>query len=699
MSAQFSQALPASPEPTVAVAGNPNCGKTTLFNGLTGLRYKVANYPGVTVERKRGKLTIPGYGPVTLVDLPGIYSLSGRSVDENIATANLLGQIQDEAAPQCIVAVVDSSNLERNLYLVTQLMDLGLPICLALNMGDIAEERGITIHKEVLSRELDLPVVSIIAKSKSGFESLFEAVAQLLLNGKGSKKKYTWMSGNEAYAEQSLALGREYRRAVQLPADDDAARLLGSSMLADSLAAPPKMEGNLAAARQTLTQAGTDPFSFEATARYQWINTIIRRSVVQESAVKGSLADRLDSILSHRFWGALVFITIMATVFQSIFTWAQVPMNLIDQAFGALGAAVKAALPDGVLESLLVDGIISGVGNVLVFVPQIALLFFFLGLLEDTGYLARAAFLMDRIMRPFGLQGRSFIPLLSSFACAIPGILSSRTIPSWADRMATIMVAPLMSCSARLPVFAVLIAAFVPAYTLAGIFSLQGLTLLGMYLLGIVGAAFVAWALKLSVLRGKPAIFVMEMPPLRRPSLRVVLREVYDRVTTFLRTAGTTILACSIVLWLLASYPKPPDGVTTGRVQYSYAGQIGHFLEPALKPFGFNWEIGVGILASFAAREVFISSLATVYNLDDQGDGNTSLIETLRKKRDSGNFSVPSALSLMVFYVFACQCMSTLAVTKRETGSWRWTAFMFSYMTALAFFAAFVTYRVAGMFV
>jgi ferrous iron transport protein B len=383
----------------------------------------------------------------------------------------------------------------------------------------------------------------------------------------------------------------------------------------------------------------------------------------------------------------------MATVFQSIFLGAEGPMTWIEDSFTWLGSALGELLPEGPVRSLVVNGVVSGVGSVVVFVPQIAILFLFLGILEDSGYLARAAFIMDRVMRPVGLQGRSFIPLLSSFACAIPGILSARTIPAWSDRMATILVAPLMSCSARLPVYTVLIAAFIPAKPLIFGLSLQGLVLFAMYLLGVLGAAVVAWLLKLSVLRGKPALFVMEMPAFRVPSTKIVLRDVVDRVLGFLKNATTVILACSVVLWFLASYPRQDGHDAT--VKASYAGQIGTFIEPVIKPLGFNWEIGVGILASFAAREVFISSLATVYNLQESADSATSLIAVLKNRAERGEFSLATALSLMVFYVFACQCISTLAVTKRETGGWRWPAFMFLYMTALAYGASFLTYQLA----
>jgi ferrous iron transport protein B len=379
----------------------------------------------------------------------------------------------------------------------------------------------------------------------------------------------------------------------------------------------------------------------------------------------------------------------MALIFQAIFLWASAPMDLIDSSFTTLGNFINQQMADGPLRSLLVDGIVAGVGSVLIFIPQIAILFLFLGLLEDSGYLARAAFIMDRIMRQFGLQGRSFIPLLSSFACAIPGIMSTRTIPSFADRMITILVAPLMSCSARLPVYTLLIAAFVPEHRLLGVISLQGLVLLSMYLLGIIGAALVAWILKLSLLRGAPALFIMEMPVFKVPGLKVVLRDVWDRIVLFIKGAGTVILACSIILWFLASYPE-------GSVKESYAGQIGTAIEPIIKPLGFNWEIGVGILASFAAREVFVTSLATVYNLQGADETSESLISMLRHRHETGEMTTASALALMVFFVFACQCMSTIAVCRRETGSWRWPALMFGYMTALAYLAAWATYVVAS---
>lgn len=693
----------ALPRPrTVALVGNPNSGKTTLFNALTGLRYKVGNYPGVTVEKKSGQLRDTESAPINIVDLPGIYSLAGSSDDERIATAVVLGKMRGEELPELIVAVVDASNLERNLYLISQLIDCGLPLLLALNMADLAMERGLLIHKELLARGLDVPIVSLVAKEGRGIEELKQTIRKMVEAPRPSAKRLAWAGHAPHFVEAIEKLGAQARaRGNHAETRFDA--VVGCNMITESIDLQGLHE-ETRRATEALRSDGLDPASYEATARYQWLNEIIRKCCTVDPARRSRRGEILDKLLLHRVWGVVVFLTIMTLVFQSIFLWAEGPMTAIEGAIAWLSDTTGALLPEGSLKSLVVDGIIAGVGNVLVFVPQIAILFLFLGALEDSGYLSRAAFVMDRVMRPVGLQGRSFIPLLSSFACAIPGIMASRTIPSRGDRLVTIMVAPLMSCSARLPVYTVMIAAFIPAAVVAG-FQLQGLVLLGLYLLGILGAAFVAWVLKLTVVRGEPAMFVMEMPPVRLPSIRVVVREVWDRIVLFVKSAGTVILACSIVLWFLASYPKPeapaPGAHPAERatqVEQSYAGRIGKAMVPIIRPLGFDWEIGVAILASFAAREVFVSSLATIYNLAEEDDSSGSLTEHLRARNLDGSFTTASALSLLVFYVFACQCMSTLAVCRRETGSWRWTMFMLFYMTVLAYSASFVTYRAARHF-
>lgn len=625
----------------VALAGNPNSGKTSVFNALTGLKYKVANYPGVTVEKKEGTVLVDD-DQFTLIDLPGTYTLSGESIDEKVA-AKVLAE-----RPTAIIAVVDSTNLERNLYLITELIDLGLPLVLALNMSDLAEKRGITIRPAILSRLLDLPVVTTVAATKHGMASLKREIQALLQTKKISGKKFAWANGD--------------------------------SMLIET-------------AKESSRLQQTENFGLVATARYKWINSIVREAMFQEAGLKPRISERIDAIVTHPVWGLVFFFLVMATIFQAIFSWAVLPMQWIDQAVSIFGTWIGGFLHEGALKSLLVDGIFAGVGSVLVFIPQIALLFLFIGILEDSGYLCRAAFVMDRVMRKVGLQGRSFIPLLSSFACAIPGIMSTRSIPSLADRFITILVAPLMSCSARIPVYTVLIAAFVPTTTVLGVFSLQGLVMFGVYFLGVAGAAVVAQILKLFVFRGQPTLFVMEMPPFRLPLLKLVLTDVRDRVVVFLKSAGTIILACSVVLWFLASHPNLPDG-SPPPVQESYAGMMGTAIEPVIRPLGFNWEIGIGLITSFAAREVFVSTLSTVYNLQSAGESTESLSQLLKARHAAGvGFSIATVASLLVFYVFACQCMSTLAVCRRETGSWKWPAIMLAYMTVLAYSAAFVTYH------
>jgi ferrous iron transport protein B len=634
----------------VVLVGNPNSGKTTIFNALTGLNYKVGNYPGVTVEKKEGRIELDDGLPCIISDLPGIYTLSGESLDEQVAATAL------QHLPDAIIAIVDASNLERNLYIVSELIDLGAPILLVLNMSDVAEERGTNIRSATLSRLLDVPVIRVCGTKKVGIDQLKVELSSLLQattkSETSSTKQFAWASGDKELVDLSLERNR-----LATPAD----------------------------------------YGAVASARYKWINSIVQQSVTQSQSYSKRTAEKIDAIATHRIFGLIVFAIVMAVIFQSIFSWASAPMDLIDGLIGSIGDFVTANMPPGQLRSLIVDGVLAGVGSVIIFIPQIALLFFFIGILEDSGYLCRAAFVMDRLMRKFGLQGRSFIPLLSSFACAVPGIMATRSISSLADRFITILVAPLMSCSARLPVYALLIAAFIPNTYVGGIFSVQGLVMLALYALGIVFAAIVALILKLTLFRGSPALFVMEMPPFRRPSLTLVLREVWDRVMIFVKTAGTIIFACSIVLWFLASYPQI-DGQAAA-VEHSYAGQVGKAMEPLIEPLGFDWKIGIGLLASFAAREVFVSTLATVYNLESDEEGAQSLTLLLQNGAEQGSgIDLPAALSLLVFYVFACQCMSTLAVCRRETGSWRWPALMFVYMTLLAYGGAFTTYRLAQAF-
>ena len=640
--------------PVVALVGNPNCGKTTLFNTLTGSNYKVANYPGVTVEKKEGKLALPDHRHARLIDLPGTYTISGSTIDEKVVTRFLCGQIQDNRKPDLILAVLDATNIERNLFLVSELIDARYPLVVALNMMDAAEERGIKIYSELLARSLDVPVIPIIARSGRGLEDLKNAVARELVHPAISHKALAWLPSDHKSAETIRQLPQPH----------------------------------------TPDQLDADTITSIATLRYAWIRAIAARAVRSPEQSLPKLT-RFDSILTSKVWGLPILFVVFGLIFQAIFLWAQLPMELISTSVDSVSAWVGETLPPGLLTSLLAEGIIPGVGNVIVFVPQIAILFLCIGILEDSGYLSRAAFLLDNFMRRVGLQGRAFIPLLSSFACAVPGILSTRTIPSRVDRLTTIMIAPLMSCSARLPVYAVLIAAAIPPTLLAGFISLQGLTLLAMYLLGVVGACCVSWVIHKALKRKESCFFVMEMPPLRRPIPRVVVRNVYDSVVSFLKNATTVILACSIVIWFLASFPKPDPSYEGNPVRVSYAGQLGAAIEPAIKPLGFNWEIGFSIISSFPAREVFVTALSTVLNVSDDGDEHRGLITRLQEKRTEGSFSNATAISLMIFYVFACQCMSTLAVCRRETGSWGWTVGMFVYMTTLAYGASYCAYQIA----
>lgn len=646
--------------PLIALAGNPNAGKTTLFNALTGLGQKVANYPGVTVERKEGSWTVGGQH-ARLIDLPGLYSLDATSIDEHIASDVLRGEVSGLPRPDAVVAVVDATNLERNLYLVTQLFEYGIPVVVALTMIDVFEKQQHEINIDKLSESLGVPVVAVNASAGRGLEELSDAIANVL----------------DVSPKPTLSLN----------GDGENARIF---------------------------------------ARYNFISNALQESVIHNDQAAHGLSEKIDRVLTHKFFGLLILIGILLLVFQTIFTWATVPMDLLEQGFGVLGDAVRSGLPQGILSDLLVDGIVAGVGGVLVFLPQILLLFLFISILEDTGYMSRAAFLMDKLMSRVGLHGKAFLPLMSSFACAIPGIMATRTIENQRDRFATIMIAPFMSCSARLPVYTLMIAAFFAGQTVLGFLSLGAVLMLAMYSLGIVVALIVAFILKRTVLKSPPPPFIMELPPYRMPNIRTVLQNMLTRAWLFVKRAGTVILAISIILWALMYFPRTepanvPPAMTqseaatdpkTGRpgdpaveiplpegdqLKNSYAGQLGHAIEPVIQPLGFDWKIGVALIASFAAREVLVSTLSIIYNVGkDETEESPTLISAIREAKNERGETVwtpLTALTLMVFFVLAMQCMSTVAVVRRETNSWKWTLFMVTYMTGLAYFAAFVTYQ------
>ena len=727
----------------VLLTGNPNSGKTTLFNALTGLRAKVGNYAGVTVERKEGRLLgTPADTTIRVLDLPGTYSLSPNSLDEQISRDVLLNRLPELPPPDLIVVVVDASNLQRNLYYTTQVVELGHPTIIALNMVDVAEANGHHIDATKLAAALGVPVVPVVASTGRGVPELRAKIIAMLRNPAEMKPElFCQLPGLFRIEAMGLAsLLAESFKERRLQATAEALLLLSNEKaLASSREHyPQKIQGAVAAARQRLENRGMDWRGAPIEWRYARIAEI-QRAVTTDLAPPGeTFSDKLDRVLTHKIWGTVIFVTVMALMFQSIFTFAQWPMDLLQSGVDLLGRLIANAIPPGDLNSLLVDGVIAGVGAVVVFLPQILLLFLFIGFLEDTGYMARAAFLMDRLMSKVGLHGKSFIPMLSSFACAIPGIMATRTIESPKDRLATILVAPLMSCSARLPVYTLLIAACIPQRRVLGFLHLQGLTMLSMYLLGIVVALFMAWLLKKTLLKGEPPLLIMELPPYKRPLLRVVLLHMWDRSKLFLRRAGTVILSINILLWFLATYPRSaeienasaakraalPTTTATGastaneiaaanaeelaaldreelgeKLRHSFAGRLGRLIEPVIAPLGFDWKMGIGIITSFAAREVFVSTMSTVYNVggsDAAGSSMNSLAETLQaQKRPDGTpvYTALTAVTLMVFYVFALQCVSTVAVVRRETNSWKWPFFQWLYMGILAWGLAFITYQ------
>jgi len=610
-----------------ALVGTPNSGKTALFNALTGSRQKVANYPGVTVERKTGIFQTPSGHRIDLVDLPGTYSLRGRSPDEEVTRDMVLGRINTEAQPDLLLCVADATNLRVALRLVTELKRAGRPMLLVLNMIDIARHRGIEIDLERLSAELGIPVVTSTAVRRGGTEELLRRLDELAANGAGEVGENKWTAPTAADL-----------RAAQREADR------------------------------------------------------VIKAAVSEPARPDTLTGRVDAVLLHPVAGLVILLAVLFVMFQAVFAWAQPVMDLISGGFDAFGTLVQAMLPDGLLQSFIQKGVIAGVGSVIVFLPQIMILFLFILLLEDLGYMARAAFLMDRIMGGAGLHGRAFIPLLSSFACAIPGIMATRVIDNRRDRLTTIMVAPLMTCSARIPVYTLIIGAFVPDRTVWGIVGLQGLVMFGLYAIGIFSALAVSFVANHFFWRESATPpFMLELPDYKLPQLRSVAMALYTRVMMFLKRAGTTIFSMMVVIWFLASFPRPPVGATEPAIDYSLAYILGRWIEPALAPIGFNWQISVALIPGMAAREVSVASLGTIYAIGGGGDEATAQIGQAL----AGNWSLATALAFLAWFIFAPQCASTLAVIRRETGGWRWMFITFFYMLALAYLAAFVTFRIA----
>jgi ferrous iron transport protein B len=618
-------AASSAPSPLIALVGNPNCGKTALFNILTGSRQKVANYAGVTVERKEGSLLTPSGLRIRILDLPGAYSLDPLTPDEQVTADVLLGRRAGETAPDFVVCVTDATNLRQNLRLVLSLKRLGLPMVVALNMTDIARRKGIVIDADRLALELGVPVVETVGVKTAGVRALIKVLDAAAMPARGTHQA-SWQPLSRSDIEHDQT---EVRRILGVVGGD---RLDGVTF-----------------------------------------------------------SDRLDALVLHPVMGPLLLAVILFLVFQAVFAWAQVPMDEIKLGVAAFGDWLGAVMPASLLKDLAINGILAGVGSVLVFLPQIIILFFFILVLEESGYLPRAAFLLDRVMGSVGLSGRAFIPLLSSFACAIPGIMATRTIQNPRDRLATIMIAPLMTCSARLPVYALIIGAFIPRRSVWGGLELQGVVLFALYVLGVASAMAVAFVLKRSGKRGGFQALMLELPAYHWPNLRNLGIGLWQRVEIFMSRVGTIILALMVILWALSSFPAPPPGATGPAIQYSIAGHLGAWLAVIFKPIGFNWQISIALVPGLAAREVAVGALGTVYALSATGTDMSSALTPLITQ----SWSLPTALSLLAWYVFAPQCLSTLATVKRETNSWRYPIIMAAYLFGMAYLGSWITFRVA----
>ncbi|WP_420147062.1 ferrous iron transport protein B [Spirosoma sp.] len=700
------------PSATIALVGNPNAGKSSLFNELTGLRQKTGNFPGVTVDKKSGTWSIDSQTTATVVDLPGIYSIYPKSLDEQIVT-DILANPAHPDYPDVAVVVVDASNLHRNLLLFTQIADLGVPVVLALNMLDVAQQEGKDVNAVQLSMLLDVPVVRINARTGEGLDHLKKAVIDKIHKPAASGKLFfdpaQEAAGLIADTKSQYQLDNNYL-ALQYVIQHDGFTFLDQPQRVGLDTLIDKHQFS-----EPTFQAG------ETISRYKHIGTIVDAVVKSRRATdQPTWSQKLDRVLLHPMWGYAIFLFILLLIFQAIFAWAQPFMDGIDAGVAWLNGQLKESLPAGPLTNLLTDGVLAGIGGILVFIPQIAFLFLLVSLLEESGYMSRVMVIMDRIMRKFGLNGRSVVPLISGVACAVPAIMATRSIGTRRDRLITILVTPLMSCSARLPIYTILIALVVPSQRVLGIFNLQGLALMVLYLLGLISALLAAFVLKLFLRTKERSFFIMELPTFKLPRWNHVGLTVWESVRAFVWEAGRVILAISIVLWVLASY-GPGDAmdqaetrvrqqnttlsdqdlqnrIASERLESSYAGQFGHFIEPVIRPLGYDWKIGIALLSSFAAREVFVGTMSTIYSIGDGADDEgVTIRERLRQERNpqtGGAMYTPAlAWSLLIFYVFAMMCMSTLAATQRETKSWKWPAVQLVYMMGLAYVAAFATYQ------
>jgi len=707
--------------PEVLIAGNPNCGKSTLFNALSGGSAQVGNYPGVTVDRMTATVRLSGH-EVELVDVPGMYSLTASSPEEQLAVDALVA-----GETRAVVCVVDATTLQRGLYLALQLLESGVPVIVALNMMDAAEQMGLRIDTDLLSELFGAPVVPVVATKKRGLDALLKAVeGQLRSVSRSGAPSVSYPPALEADLSELVPVVERWRPGA--PAQQTRAVALWCllSLGEDSLrGVPDSIRSAVQKLRSAATAEGRNPDLEIIATRYAWIEEQLSRASSKPEP-KPTMSERIDNVLTHPVFGVLVFAVVMFLIFEALFAWAEPAMGAIEDLTAFLKDQVAEALPDGVLQDLIVEGIIAGVGNVIVFAPQILMLFLFIGFLEDSGYLARVAFVIDRVMKGVGLHGKAFVPLLSGFACAIPAVMATRTIERRRDRLVTMLALPLMSCSARLPVYILVVGTVFAGATLWW-FSAGAVALFAMYTLSVVVTLLAAAVIRRTILPGPAPTFVLEMPPYRWPSAQILWLNAWRRLRIFLVDAGTIILAMTVLLWALLSFPKsdeiaarydveqatveqadlPPEEEAAAvaalnareaseQLEHSIAGRFGHAIEPVLRPIGFDWQIGVGIIGAFAAREVFISTLGIVFGIGDTDEESKPLRQALREARhaDGSLVMTPlSGVSLMVFFLLACQCMSTIAVVRRESGSWKWPAFMFAYMTLLAYTASFLVYQ------
>ncbi|OOQ57644.1 ferrous iron transport protein B [Mucilaginibacter pedocola] len=693
----------------VALVGNPNTGKSTLFNALTGLNQKVGNFPGVTVDKKTGISQLPDGRRAEIVDLPGTYSLYPKSRDESIVFS-VLAERDTELTPDLIVVILDATNLKRNLLLYTQVADLKIPVIVALNMIDMANKGGITIDTALLSKKLGVSVVPVSARKLEGINELKQAISYANKIALQQDSIDVRSVAPELISDicEEVKTNNPYF-ALQLAHQHETLKFL-----------KPEESDRIEALEHKHSFHSQKAQATETIARYNYINDVLYDTVKTPAAAHDeSISNKIDKILTHRVFGFIIFLGVLLFMFQSIFAWSSYPQSLIEDGFVWVEGLLRGVMPEGPLADLLIDGVVAGLSGVLVFIPQIAVLFAFISILEDTGYMARVTFMMDKIMRKVGLNGKSVVPLIGGFACAVPSIMSTRTIENWKDRMITIMVTPLVTCSARLPVYTLLIALVVPNRNVWWIFNLQGLALTGMYLLSLLSAIIVAWVMKFVLKARERGYFIMELPVYRMPRWNNVLFSMFERSKAFVLQAGKVIIAVSIILWVLSSYgpgdrfknigtkysqpqivkTMTPDSlarvISTEKLENSYAGVLGHVIEPVIKPIGFDWKIGIALITSFAAREVFVGTMATIYSVEGDADRIESVQDKMRNAKNpdgSPVFTLAVAFSLMMFYAFAMQCASTVAVVYRETKDWRWPAAQFAYMTFLAYASAFLVY-------